>query len=182
MFQEGESGISLETLYWKWASSHIEGGESRGFSRGCGRTLEVPRVAMGNTGNAHLASEKSGFFSVARHIRIPLGSLPANRAMSRVQSAVQETQCSSPTGDRDLGLPFKVQLGNQASFAVETWNTAFHLSCQTGLRPLSRSGRVFGLIQEDPAGRQTSKYVEGYSVFPWSQGRAIRTYLELGGN
>ena len=63
------------------------------------------------------------------------------------------------TGDRDLGLPFKVQLGNQASFAVETWNAAFHLSCQTGLRPLSRSGRVFGLIQEDQQGRQTSKYV-----------------------
>ena len=66
-----------------------------------------------------LASEKSGHFSSGEgHVGIPLGSLLMNRAVSRGQSAFQETLflCAS---DRNLGLPLKVQLGSQASSGVE---------------------------------------------------------------
>ena len=72
-----------------------------------------------------LASEKSGHFSSGEgHVGIPLGSLLMNRAVSRGQSAFQETLflCAS---DRNLGLPLKVQLGSQASSGVEAQNCAF---------------------------------------------------------
>ena len=35
----------------------------------------------------------------------------------------------------DLGLPIKVQLGNQASSGVEARNSALLSSCQRGVRP-----------------------------------------------
>ena len=81
------------------------------------------------------------------HIEIPLGSLPANRAMGRVQSAIQETQCSSVGGDRHLRLPLKFQLGNQASSVVEAWNSAFSRVAKWGSGLLSLSGVGFGLFQ-----------------------------------
>ena len=39
-------------------------------------------------------------------------------------------------GDRDLGLPIKVQQGSQASPGVEAWNSAFLSSSQRAVRPL----------------------------------------------
>ena len=63
----------------------------------CEGTLEVPLdLQREPQGHAHLSSEKSGLFSTGKgHVGIPLRPLPANRAMSRVQSAIQGTQCSS---------------------------------------------------------------------------------------
>ena len=55
------------------------------------------------------------------------------------------TQCSV-LGDRDLGLPLKVQQGSQASCGVGAWNSAFLSSCQRGGRPpveFRRGIRVF---------------------------------------
>ena len=55
-----------------------------------------------------------------------------NRAMFRGQP-VNSIFLSS--GDRDLGLPVKAQLGSQASSGVEAWNSAFLWSCKRGVRP-----------------------------------------------
>ena len=66
------------------------------------------------------------------HVRIPLESLPANRAVSRVQSVNSVFHCS---GNKDLWLPIKLQLGSQASSGVEAWNLAFLLSGQRAVKP-----------------------------------------------
>ena len=48
---------------------------------------------------------------------------------------------------------------------------------------LSRSGKVFGLFQDDQQGRQASYHVvKGSFMSHWSWCRGIRTYLELRGN
>ena len=90
-------------------------------------------VETGPSGTALVASEKSGFFSSCEgHMEIPIKSLPANRALSRVQSV----DSGFPIGiDRDLGLPIKLQLASQALSGVEAWNSAFLSSCQRGFRP-----------------------------------------------
>ena len=104
----------------------------------------------------------------------------ANRALSRVQSG---NSVFLSGGNRDLGLPIKVQLGSQASSGVEPWNSAFLSSCQRRVRPPVEFRQGFGLFQEDRQGRQASHpFVRGYSVSHWSRCRAIRTYLELRGN
>ena len=56
-----------------------------------------------------------------------------NKAVSRVQSG---NSVFLSSGDRDLGLPIKVQLGSQASSGVEALNSAFLSSCQRGVRLL----------------------------------------------
>ena len=90
-------------------------------------------VETGPSGTALVASEKTGLFlSCEGHIRIPLDSLPAHRALSRVQFV----DSGFLTGiDRDLGLPIKLQLVSQASSGDRTWNSAFLSSCQRGVRP-----------------------------------------------
>ena len=91
------------------------------------------RVEMGPSGPALVASETSGLFLCCEgHVGIPLESLPANRALSKVQS-VDSVFLTSV--DRDLGLPTKLQLASQASSGVEAWNSAFLWSCQRGFRP-----------------------------------------------
>ena len=92
------------------------------------------RVETGPSGTALIASEKSGLFLCCEgHVGIPLESLPANRAVSRIQSG---NSVFLSGGDRDLRLPIKVQLGIQASPGVEAWNSAFLSICQRGVRPL----------------------------------------------
>ena len=107
-----ERGISLETLLWKRASSHIEWRISWFFSS-CGRKLGVTlQLRRGPLGPARVALEKSGLFlSCQGHIGIPLESLPVNRAVSRVHSG---NSVFLSGGDRDLGLPISFQLGSQA--------------------------------------------------------------------
>ena len=63
------------------------------FFLSCSRTLEILlELLLGTQESARLASEKSGLFPrVEGHVGIPLGSLQANGALSRVQSAIQET-------------------------------------------------------------------------------------------
>ena len=100
--------------------------------------------------------------------------------MSRVQLG---NSVFLSSGDRDLGLPIKVQQESQASSGVEAWNSAFLSSCQRGVRPPVEFRQGFGLFQEDRQGRQASHpVVRGYSVFHWSRCRGIRTHLELRGN
>ena len=70
------------------------------------------------------------FFRVVR--ACPLKSLQANRAVSRVQS-INSVVLSS--GDRDLWVPIKFQLGSQSSSHVEAWNSAFLSSCKRADRP-----------------------------------------------
>ena len=65
------------------------------------------------------------------HVRIPLESLPAKSAVSKVQSG---NSVFLPGSDRDLGLFIKVQRGSQASSGVEAWNSAFLSICQRGVR------------------------------------------------
>ena len=91
------------------------------------------RVETGPSVTALVVSEKSGFFSSCEgHIAIPIESLPANRALSRVQSVGSVFRISI---DRDLGLPIKLQLASQASSGVEARNSAFLLSFQRDVRP-----------------------------------------------
>ena len=85
--------------------------------------------------------------------------------------------------DRDLGLPLKIQLGSQASSSLETRTLLSSRVVKWGSGPLSCTGEEFGLFQEDKQGCQASHHLlRGYSVFPWSQHRGIRTYLEMRGN
>ena len=92
------------------------------------------QVATGNSGPqgpAPVASEKSSLFSSCEgHVGILLESLLVNRAVSRVQ--LGNSVFSS--GDRDLRLFIKVQLGSQASSGVEAWNSAFLSNCPRGVR------------------------------------------------
>ena len=107
-----ECGISLETLLWERASSHVEGRISWFFSS-CGGKLGVPlEFQWGSQGPARVASEMSGLFSSCEGpIGTPLELLLVNRAVSRVQSvdSVFLTRV-----DRDLRLLIKLQLGGQA--------------------------------------------------------------------
>ena len=74
-------------------------------------------MQQGHQGPARVASEKSVLFlSSEGHIRIPLESLPVNRAVSPVQSGNSVFLSGS---DRDLGLFIKVQCWNQALSGVE---------------------------------------------------------------
>ena len=104
------------------------------FVLNCGRTLEVPlKLRRGPQGPARLASENSILFlSLKEHDGFSLKSLPANRAVARVQSG---NSVFLSTGSRDLRLPHKVQLGTQASSGGEAQSFAFLLSCQMGVRP-----------------------------------------------
>ena len=112
-----ERWISLVTLLWKRASSRLEGRISW-FFLSCGGKLGVPlKLRQGPLRPARVASEKLGLFlSCDGHIRIPLESLPANRTMSQIQSGNSVFLFS---GNRDLGLFIKVQLGSQALSCVE---------------------------------------------------------------
>ena len=106
---KSERGVSLKTLLWKRASSRIEG--KIWLFTGCGGKRGVPlELQRGSQGLVRVASEKSGLFlSCEGHVRIPLELLPANRAVSRVQSG---NSVFLSSGDWDLGLPIKVQLGS----------------------------------------------------------------------
>ena len=165
-------GIRLETLLWKRASSHVEGRISWFFSS-CGRKLEVPlELRQGPQGPACVASEKPGLFSSFEgHVRIPLESLPVNRTVSRVQ-LVDSVFLSS--GDRDLGLLIKVQLGSQASSGVEAWNFAFLSNCQRGVRPPVEFRQGIWASSKDQQESQASRHVVSVSsVLHWSRCRGI---------
>jgi len=85
-----------------WWEGGLDGGGRAGGCRGA--PLELP---WGSQGLAPVASEKSGLFSSCEGpVRIPLKSLPVNRAVSGVQSG---DSVFLSGGDRDLGLPIKVQ-------------------------------------------------------------------------
>ena len=106
--------------------------------------------------------------------------MPENRAVSRVQSG---NSVFLSGGDRDLGLPLKVQLGSQALSGVEHGTVLSFRVVKWVSGLLSHSGGKSGLFQEDQQGRQACYHVvRGYSVFHWSWRRGIRTYLELRGN
>ena len=176
-----EHGVSLETLLWKRASSHVEGRIS-GLFMGCGGKRGVPlEFQWVSQVPAPVASKKSGLFSSCQGpVGTPLGSLLVNRAVSRVPSG---NSVFLSGGDRDLGLPIKVQLGNQASSGVEACNSAFLSSCQRGVRPSVEFRWGIWVFQANRQGRQASHpVVRGYSMFHWRQCRCIRTYLEQKGN
>ena len=127
-----QCGIPLETLLWNRASSLVEGRISW-FFLSCGRNIGIPlELRRGPQGPLLLPQRSQVSSSCEGQVGIPLQSLPANRALSRVQSvdSVFLTRV-----DRDLRLPIKLQLGSQASSGVEACNSAFLSSCQRGVRP-----------------------------------------------
>ena len=129
VFQEA-TWIPFETLLWERASSHIEGRISW-FFFSCSGKLGAPLELRLGPQAALVASEKSGLYSSCEgHVGIPFESLPAHRALSRVQSVDSGFLTSV---DRDLGLPIKLQPESQASSGDEARNSAFLLSCQRGV-------------------------------------------------
>ena len=135
---------------WWDGGGRVLGGwlEDRGRGGGCrGAPLELQR---GSQGPARVASEKSGpFSSFEGPFRFPLESLPANRAVSRLQSG---NSVFLSSGNRDLGLLMKVQQRSQASPGVEAWDSAFLSSCQGVSGLWSSSGGEFGFFQEHRQG------------------------------
>ena len=127
-----QCGIPLETLLWNRASSLVEGRISW-FFLSCGRNIGIPlELRRGPQGPLLLPQRSQVSSSCKGQVGIPLESLPANRALSRVQlvDSVFLTRV-----DRDLRLPTKLKLGSQASSGVEACNSAFLSSCQRGVRP-----------------------------------------------
>lgn len=166
-----QCGIPLETLLWNRSSSPVEGRISW-FFLSCGRNVGVPlELRRGPQGPLLLPQRSQVSSSCEGQVGIPLESLPANRALSRVQSvdSVFLTRV-----DGDLKLPIKLQLGSQTSSGVEVKGVS-------GL--LLSSGGEFETLQEDQQGSQAFHHVVSRSsVFHWSRCRGIRTYLELRGN
>ena len=149
---------------------------------GCGRKRGVPlELQRGSQGLARVASEKSGLFlSCVGIVRIPLESLPANSAVSRVQSG---TQCSSPAATGILGFLSRFNTSVRPCLLLRhgTLLSSRVVKEVSGFR--SSSGGEFGLSQDDRQGGQASHpVVRGYLVFHWNQCKGIRTYLELRGN
>ena len=68
-----------------------------------------------------------------------------HRAVSRVQLG---NSVFLSSGDRDLGLPIKVQQESQASSGVEAWNSAFLSSCTTIRVPEELWTVVLDVVQE----------------------------------
>ena len=100
-FPEGKWDVSGDTALEKGLISPE--GRISWFSLSCGGKLGVLlKLQRGPQGATCVASGKSGLFSSCkRHVRIPLKSLPVNRAVSRVQ--LRDSVFVSG-GDRDLGL------------------------------------------------------------------------------
>ena len=138
-------------------------------------------MRQGPQGPACVASEKSDLFSSCEgHVRIPLDSLPANRAVSRVQLGISVFLSSS---DRDLGLFIKVQRGRQALSGVEAWNSVFLSSCPRGVRaPVEFRQGIWAFSRGSAGETGLQSCFEGYLGFHWSQCRGIWTYLELRGH
>ena len=131
-----ERGISLETLHWERASSRIEG-RILWFSSRIGWKFGVPiKLRRGPQGPAHITSWKSGLIlSCDAHLRIPHKSLQGRYSSDRL---VSRNSMFLSSGDRDLGIAFKVHLGSQASSRVEAKHYALLSSCnQYSWSPLS---------------------------------------------
>ena len=109
---------------------------------GCWLGWGSSRVATGISGTSLCClREVKSLLSCEGPVGISLESLPENRAMSRVQLG---NSVFLSSGDRDLGLPIKVQQGSQASPSAEAWNSAFLSSCQRAVRPPVEFRREIG--------------------------------------
>ena len=77
----------------------------------------------------------SGKFSLHANCKgpygIPLQSMPDPSSLSGAEA---RTSGFLSSADMDLRVPMEFQQGSQASFHVETWNSAFLSRCQRGVR------------------------------------------------
>ena len=135
-------------------------------------------VGISGAGSCCLREIRS-LFEFQGPVATPVESLLVNRTVSSVSLGNSVFLSGS---NWDLGLPIKVQLGNQASSVVEAHNSAFLSSCQSAVRPSVEFTWGIWVFQEVSHGRQTSHLVRGYSMFHWKWCRGISTYLEQKGN
>lgn len=80
------------------------------------------------------------------HVGIPLRLLPANRAMSRVQLAIQETQCSSAPATGTSGFLLKIQL-EVRPHPVLRHGLCFPLELSNAVRPCRVQARNLGFFK-----------------------------------
>ena len=127
-----ESGISLETLQWKRASSFLEGRISC-FVSSYSRNLGVPlELRGGPQGPARVASGKSSLHAICEgSLQIPLQSVPCLRSSSGAEAGTSGFLSNS---DKDLGVPMEFQQGRLASSYVDTWKFALFSSCKSRVR------------------------------------------------
>ena len=129
---KGEGEISLMTLQQKRASSRVDKRISWVFSS-CGRKHGVPlELRQGPQWPARVASGKSRLHLNCQgplRIHFQLGQ------RHRASSGICGLNLRVPLyADMDLRVPMEFQQGSQASFHVETWNSAFLSRCQRGVR------------------------------------------------
>ena len=100
-----------------------------------------------------MASGKSSLHaSCEGPLRIPLQSLLGPRFLSGAEAATSGYLSSA---DMDLGVPMEFPQGSQASFCVETCNSAFLLSCNSSVQlPVELTWDLL-LSLEVPQGCQT---------------------------
>ena len=127
-----DSGIFLETLLWKRASSRLEGIIS--FFSSSGQKLGFLSSCDGDLKPACVASGKASFHSSCEGpLEIPLQLVQGQMASSQVEAGTSMFLSSS---DMDLWVPMEFQQGSQALSRVETWNSASLLRCKRGVRLL----------------------------------------------
>ena len=167
-----ERGVSLETLLWKRASSHIEGetwfflswGRNLGVHLKLRRGSQVPACGCLREVRSvfQLRGSRRGFLS-SRCWRI-----------GPCLEFSRETQCSFPVASGILGFLSRFNKGVRPRLVLRHGTLHFSRVVKgvSGLR--SSSGGELGLFQEDRQGRQASHpVVRGYSVhwIHWSRCR-----------
>ena len=100
-------------------------------------------VGISGAGSCCLREIRS-LFEFQGPVATPVESLLVNRTVSSVSLG---NSVFLSGGDRDLGLPIKVRLGNQASSGVEACNSAFLSSCQSAVRPSVEFTWEFGFFK-----------------------------------
>lgn len=109
-------GISLATLHWEKASSHVEE-NPMAFTEAFQQVSACSRVVRRTSeGRVCIVSGKSGLISSCDcHLGIPLKSSQGKLASSRL---VSRKLVFLSSGDRDLAVAFEVHLGSQVSLEL----------------------------------------------------------------
>ena len=143
-----QGGISLKMPQRKRASSRLERRISWFFSS-CGRKLGVPlELRREPQGPALVALGKSSLHaSCEGFLGIPLQSVPRPRSSSGADS---ETSGFHSIADVDLCVPMEFPHGSHALSRVETYKSAFLLSCNISVRFLVKLTQGFVAFFEVP--------------------------------
>ena len=124
--------ISLETSWWKRASSGLEGRISWFFSSCTSKLGVPPELQRGPQGHGRGASGSSSLHERCEGpLGISLQLLPKTRSSSRFEA---RTSVFYPRADMDLRVPLGFPQGSQASSRVEKCTSAFLPSCNSNVR------------------------------------------------